>query len=105
MPAVFDWQQLTDPRVAMRQAVRTLQSGGVVAFPTETTPVAAASALVPPAVERLPATPRLAVRNGAEARDWLPTLSRLAQRMARRFWPGPLVLACRDGLDLGLLQR
>jgi protein-tyrosine phosphatase len=105
MPALLDWHLLADPRVAVREAVRALRAGRVVAFPTETSPVLAASGLVPEAVQRLPDPSRLAVRGLGEARDWVPALGPLAQRLARRFWPGPLVLACRDGLELGLLDR
>jgi protein-tyrosine phosphatase len=112
MPEVLDWQTVADPQGVMRVVVRLLRAARLVALPTETTTTLAASALAPAAVERLhshaadPTQPLvLAVRGMAEARDWTPHLSPLGQRLARRFWPGPLILACCDGIDQGLLGR
>jgi protein-tyrosine phosphatase len=111
MPEVLDWQQVADLPATIRQAVRALRAGQLVVFPTETTPCLAASALAPAATARLRHQQgkdqplAVAVRGMAEGRDWVPGMSSLAQRLARRFWPGPLTLAFRSGLAHGLLGR
>jgi protein-tyrosine-phosphatase/tRNA A37 threonylcarbamoyladenosine synthetase subunit TsaC/SUA5/YrdC len=105
MPAVVDWQHVADPQAAVEEAVRRLQAGQVLAFPTDTRPCLAASGLIETAVARLLGPLHLAVRGMAEARDWAPGMSQIGQRLARRFWPGPLTLLCRDELELGLLSR
>jgi protein-tyrosine phosphatase len=110
MSEVLDWQRVADPHAAVRRAVRALRAGQLVAFPTETTYALTASGLVPEAVARLRACAggdeplALAVRGVAEARDWAPDLSPLGQRLARRFWPGPLTLALTPGVP-GLTSR
>jgi protein-tyrosine phosphatase len=111
MPEVLDWQTVADPHAVIRHAANALRAGRLVAFPTETTYTLVASGLVPEATARLrtatgEAEPlSLAVRGAAEARDWVPGMSRLGQRLARRFWPGPLELAFADGIEEGLLSR
>jgi protein-tyrosine phosphatase len=109
MDDVIDWQTVADPRAALRRAARALRAGRVVLLPTESGSALAASALRPEAAERLlpdggEPLP-LAVRGVAEARDWAPDLSGLAQRLARRFWPGPLVLDLAEGVERGLAGR
>jgi protein-tyrosine phosphatase len=107
MPEVLDWRTVPDPRSVIHYAARLLHAGQVVAFPTETTYTLAASALVPGAVERLAGEPplTLAVRGAAEARDWAPAMGTLGQRLARRFWPGPLTLESSEGVAEGLAAR
>jgi protein-tyrosine phosphatase len=111
MPEVLDWQTVADPHAVLRHTAEALRAGRLVAFPTETTYALAASGLAPEAAARLGATAGeagllpLAVRGAAEARDWVPGMSRLGQRLARRFWPGPLELAFADGVEEGLLGR
>src|SRR5262249_20230323 len=107
MPEVLDWRTVPDPGAVIEYALRMLSAGRVVAFPTETPSARAARGLRPAAVERLagqePLT--LAVRGAAEARDWVPGLGTLGQRLARRFWPGPLTLESREGVEEGLAGR
>jgi protein-tyrosine phosphatase len=113
MPEVLDWQTVADPHAAVEHALRALRTGRLVAFPTETSYILATSALVSEAVAQLrtrAATPdgeplSLAVRGVAQARDWVPGMSRLGQRLARRLWPGPLTLAFSRGIQDGLLSR
>jgi protein-tyrosine phosphatase len=104
MPDVCDWQTTTEPRAAIRQAVRLLRAGRVVALPTETGYVLAASALAPSVLpvlrEKAPGTAALALRGAAEVHDWAPGLGGPARRLARRLWPGPLTLACAGGQGL-----
>src|SRR5262245_31478019 len=100
MPDVLDWRSAPDPRPLVRRAAQALAEGGVVAFPTDTVYTLAASALIPEAVERLRSskgTPddrplTLAVRGAADALDWVPDMSPLGRRLAKRCWPGPVTL-------------
>ena len=112
MPEVLDWQAVPDPRAVVRRAAETIRRGGLVSFPTDCAPALAASALAPAAVDRLCAAagpgsgpPAVAVRGAAEARDWVPRMSRLGGRLARRFWPGPLTLEFPEGAADGLAAR
>ena len=96
----------------MHRAARALSEGQVVAFPTDTVYALAASALIPEAVAKLaerktssngrPMT--LAVRSAGEALDWVPAMSPLGRRLARRCWPGPVTLVF-DGAAQGLASR
>jgi L-threonylcarbamoyladenylate synthase len=84
----------------VREAADTLRGGGLVAFPTETVYGLGANALDAAAVERVfaakgrPATNPLIVHVGdveqasSLAAGWPP----VAEKLAARFWPGPLTL-------------
>jgi protein arginine phosphatase len=103
-PQVLDVTAASDPRDAVHRAVQALVEGKVVALPTETVYIAAASGLSDRAVQRLlalrdgklegPAT--LAVRSTDEVLDYVPQLPRVGQRLARRCWPGPVTLQLAD---------
>ena len=85
---------------ALRQAAEVLRAGGLVAFPTETVYGLGAHALDPAAVERIYAAkgrpsynPLIVHVAGAAAaralaREWPDA----AEKLAARFWPGPLTL-------------
>ncbi len=109
MPELLDWQSVADPRAVARHSARLLHGGRLVAFPTETSYALVASALSPSAIERLrgatPAPCEIALLGASAARDWATHLSGLGQRLARRFWPGPLTLECGDGVAEGLASR
>jgi protein-tyrosine phosphatase len=113
MPDVLDWRTAAHPRQLVHRVGRALWAGQLVAFPTETVYGVAAAALVPEAVERLVAVKGrgeekplpVAIGGAAEALDWVPRLSLLGRRLARRCWPGPVTLVCGDGLDEGLAGR
>jgi protein-tyrosine phosphatase len=47
----------------------------------------------------------VAVGSLAAARDWVPAMCPLGQRLARRFWPGPLTLLFTEGVSQGLAER
>jgi protein-tyrosine phosphatase len=47
----------------------------------------------------------LAVRGAGEARDWVPAMSPLCQRLARRLWPGPVTLITGGDVERGLASR
>ncbi|MBI3467156.1 MAG: Sua5/YciO/YrdC/YwlC family protein [Planctomycetes bacterium] len=103
-PVVIDIRSAEDSRDVVHRAVQALVEGKLVAFPTETVYVLAASALCEPAVERLAAVHRctpehpltLAVKSAAEAQDYVPEMSPLGMRLARRCWPGPVTLVVAD---------
>jgi tRNA threonylcarbamoyl adenosine modification protein (Sua5/YciO/YrdC/YwlC family) len=113
MVEVLPWPRVTEASPVVRRAVQALAEGQLVGFPTETVYGVAASALVPEAVERLcqgkgrsqgkPLT--LAIRAAAESLDWVPQMSRLGWRLARRCWPGPVTLVYGDGIERGLASR
>jgi len=97
---VLDIRTADDQRDIVHRAVQALAEGKVVAFPTETVYGVAASALDATAVERLlnakgrqqghPLT--VAVKNVDDACDYVPDMSPLGERLARRCWPGPITL-------------
>jgi protein-tyrosine phosphatase len=113
MPDVLDWRSAADPRPLVHRAARALAEGEVVAFPTDTVYALAASALIPEAVEKLHRSKKrgdarpltLAVRGAGEALDWVPGMSPLGRRLARRCWPGPVTLVFGDGAGQGLVSR
>lgn len=103
-PQVIDVSAAGDPRDAVHRVVQALVEGKLVALPTETVYIAAASGLADRAVQRLvnlraghldgPAT--LAVRSTDEVLDYVPHLPVMGQRLARRCWPGPVTLQLAD---------
>ncbi len=113
MTEVLDWHTAAHPRATIRRAVKALTDGQLVAFPTETVYGLAASALVPEAVERLSQGKRrpqnkpltLAVSGAAQALDWVPDMSPLGRRLARRCWPGPVTLVFGAAAEQGLASR
>jgi tRNA threonylcarbamoyl adenosine modification protein (Sua5/YciO/YrdC/YwlC family) len=112
-PQVLDVAAASDPRDAVHRVVQALVEGKVVALPTETVYIAAASGLSDRAVQRLlslrdgkldgPAT--LAVRNADEVLDYVPELPRIGQRLARRCWPGPVTLQLPDAHPESAVHR
>jgi len=113
VPLVIDVQAAEDSRDVVHRAVQGLVEGQLVAFPTETVYGLAASAMDEEAVRRLlevkqrqtghPLT--LAIKSADEARDYAPDMSRLAQRLARRCWPGPVTLVVDNSHPESLVKR
>ena len=103
-PVVIDIRSAEDSRDVVHRAVQALVEGKLVALPTETVYGLAASALNASAVERLLATKQrsagkaltLAIRGPDDVLDYLPRLSPLGRRLARRCWPGPVTLVAED---------
>jgi L-threonylcarbamoyladenylate synthase len=91
-PALFE--------AAVREATNLLQTGQVVALPTETVYGLAANALDPSAVKRIfeikgrPAHNPIIVHvaDVAMARECVSDWAPMAEKLARAFWPGPLTL-------------
>ena len=104
-PVVIDVQNADDNRDIVHRAVEALAAGKIVAFPTETVYGLAASADSTEAVEQLsrlkvrgenePFT--LAVKSSDAALDYVPSISDLGRRLARRCWPGPITLVLDNG--------
>jgi L-threonylcarbamoyladenylate synthase len=84
----------------LREAAAVLARGGLVAIPTETVYGLAANALDPHAVQRIfeakgrPSYNPLIVHvaDAAQARALAARWPEAAERLARRFWPGPLTI-------------
>ncbi len=104
-PTVIDVRNADDLRDVVHRAVQALAEGKLVAFPTETVYAVAASALDSRATARLLAAKRrkpakqpltLAVKSAEDALDYVPRMSRLGMRIARRCWPGPITMVCDD---------
>src|SRR4051794_10163400 len=99
MADVIEWRRNADAGAALAQVVRTLQTGGLVALPTDTCYAVAVAACCADAMKKLaarspqPSSLLLAVRDATDALAWFPDMSPLAQRLARRCWPGPLEIA------------
>jgi len=99
-PHVIDLRKTEDWRDAVHRAGQALVEGRIVAFPTETVYGLAADARNEEAVQRLieaKGRPEghpfaLAIKGPEEALDYIPDLSPLAARLARRCWPGPVTL-------------
>ncbi|GAG40799.1 unnamed protein product, partial [marine sediment metagenome] len=112
-PAVINLGNTEDRRDVVHRAVQALAEGRLVAFPTETVYGLAACALDQRAVAALveakgrraghPLT--LAIRGADEARDYAPDMSPLAQRLARRCWPGPITLVVDDSHPESLVRQ
>jgi len=112
-PAQIELRRTDDFRDAVHRAVQALAEGGLVAFPTETVYVLAANGLSEQGVARLlAATGRgpeqpltLAIKGDTETRDYVPHAPPLAERLARRCWPGPVTLVFDDNHPESLLLR
>ncbi len=111
--AVINLEHAEDPRDAIHRAVAALAQGKIVAIPTETVYGLAASALNEAAVARLfeikgRATTKgfaLAVKSADDALDYVPEMSLLGRRLARRCWPGPITLVLEDAHPDSVIVR
>ena len=111
---VIDLRRTEDPRDVVHRAVQALAEGRLVAFPTETDYVVAASARDPQAMNALRqiapariAEPRLtlALKSAAEALDWAPRMTAVGRRISRRCWPGPVAMIVPDDHPESLVHR
>ena len=99
-PVVISLADAEDLRDVIHRTVEALSAGKVVAIPTETVYGLAASAFQPAAVQRVfeikgrPANAPLAiaVKSLEDAIDFVPDMSPIARRIARRSWPGPITI-------------
>jgi len=94
-PVVIRLSDTEDLRDVVHRTVEALSAGKVVAIPTETVYGLAASAFQPEAVKQVfaikgrPANAPLAiaVKSLEDAIDFVPDMSPVARRIARRSWP------------------
>ena len=101
-----------DDMVKIRYAARLLQAGALVAFPTETVYGLGADARNPEALTRLTQVKgrdegkpyALLLPGPRHAEELAGSLSRVARKLMRLYWPGPLtvVLPRRGGGSVGL---
>ncbi len=113
MPERIDLSQADDPRDVVHRAVACLAQGEIIGMATETVYGLSASALRTAAVARLrdllgldashPVT--LLLREPGEVADWVPHVSPLGRRLARRAWPGAVTLVFPGNGAQGLAQR
>jgi tRNA threonylcarbamoyl adenosine modification protein (Sua5/YciO/YrdC/YwlC family) len=112
-PIHIDLRQTDDTRDAVHRAVQTLAEGKLVVFPTETVYGLGASARSAAGVERifaakgrsLDAPLALAIKSAEEALDYAPRPGKLAERFARRCWPGPVTLVVDNKSEESLVRR
>lgn len=99
-PLVIDLREADDRRDVVHRAVQALAEGGLVVFPTETVYGVGASARSVEGVRKIfeakgrsqQAPLALAIKSAEEAMDYVPSPGRIAERLARRCWPGPITL-------------
>jgi L-threonylcarbamoyladenylate synthase len=88
---------------ALTEAVDVLRGGGLVAFPTETVYGLGGDASNPVAIKKIYSAkgrPRnhpliVHLHSLAQVRDWAREIPPAAQRLAQRYWPGPLTLVLK----------
>ena len=118
MTKVLELGGSDDPRDALHEAVQCLAAGELVVFPSDCGYVLAAHPQEEAGVKRLqraaerlageagnsPPNISLSVKGLDEALDFVPEMSRFGQKLARRCWPGPVVLKFDPPRDRSLLH-
>jgi protein-tyrosine phosphatase len=112
-PVVIDIRSAEDSRDVVHRAVQALVEGKLVALPTETVYGLAASALNEKAVARLLETKQrspgkaltLAIKSSDDVLDFVPGLSPLGRRLARRCWPGPVTIVTEENHRESLVRQ
>ena len=98
MTQMVDFSRNDDPRDAIHRACHRLADGDLVAFPSETVYLLAANPLSAGGVKKLldlQPNGRLALvlKSPAEIWDYATGIPDYANKLARRGWPGPLIIA------------
>ena len=112
-PIVIDIRKTEDRRDVVHRAVQALAEGQLVVFPTETVYGVGASARSAEGVSKLfeakgrdSKTPlALAIKSAEEMLDYVPVVDPMAERLARRCWPGPITLVVDYRSDSGLIGQ
>jgi protein-tyrosine phosphatase len=109
MTQIFDLRKSDDPRDAIHRACHRLAEGDLVAFPTETVYVIAASPLSPVGLQKLvalqPESRRtLLLKSSFELWDYARKMPIHADKLSRRAWPGPLTIALQKSIMGGLFN-
>lgn len=91
-------KQSDDPRDVIHLAVQHLANGELVAFPTATAYVIAGQSLSSSAMTKLRSLSNteeplvLCVKGFDEGLDYLPEMPAIGRKLAKRCWPGPVIL-------------
>ncbi len=104
---VVDIRKSDDRRDIIHRACELLTEGRLVACATETLYVAVASALNPAGVAKLLSKSRenraiLLLKSFEESRDYVTELPHVAKKLAKRCWPGPLIMTFSSDMANGL---
>ncbi|MEQ1827860.1 MAG: Sua5/YciO/YrdC/YwlC family protein [Pirellula sp.] len=112
MTKILDWRRSDDPRDIVHLAVQALAEGHTVALPSSSSYLLVASGLRCEALQQLSQLPRdstgiglsLIVRSSDETLDYFPDIAASARRLARKAWPGPIMLSLKDSLSSSVLR-
>jgi protein-tyrosine-phosphatase/tRNA A37 threonylcarbamoyladenosine synthetase subunit TsaC/SUA5/YrdC len=112
MTKILDWRRSDDPRDVVHLAVQALAEGHIVALPSSSSYLLVASGLRPQAVEQLRQVSKdrknvgvsLMVRSADETLDYFPDVPPAARRLAKKAWPGPIMLSLKDSHQSSLLR-
>ncbi|MFM7074354.1 MAG: Sua5/YciO/YrdC/YwlC family protein [Planctomycetota bacterium] len=113
MAVLIDVSKTDDQRDVVHRAVQALAEGKLVVFPTDTAYMVAANGLLEAAVARLASLRTnglveplsLMARSFEHSLDFAPRLPPVAQRLARRCWPGPLTLIVDESPEASLVNQ
>jgi protein-tyrosine-phosphatase/tRNA A37 threonylcarbamoyladenosine synthetase subunit TsaC/SUA5/YrdC len=113
MAVLIDVSKTDDQRDVVHRAVQALAEGKLVVFPTDTAYMVAANGLLEAAVARLAGLRAnglveplsLLARSFEHSLDFAPRLPPVAQRLARRCWPGPLTLIVDESPEASLVNQ
>ena len=109
MTQIVDIRRCDDPRDAIHQACHRLAEGDLVAFPTESVYLIAASPLSNKGMEKLvhlqPEGRRtFLLKSCFELWDYAPNMPSNADKLSRRGWPGPLTIALKKSYIEGVFR-
>ncbi len=110
MPEVIDLRRADDPRDVVHRICQSLAGGELVILPTETQYTVVGAAQHVEAGRRLRAIAKqdsldFVVRCADESRDYWVQPPPLVDKLSRRCWPGPVVLAVSQEYLGGLFSR
>jgi protein-tyrosine phosphatase len=99
---VLDWRRTARAGRLIRRVRQALRGGASVGFPAASGYLAVADGRH---AGRLTGRLEAVVGDASAARDWAPELGYAGRRLARRVWPGPLILITSEGIETGLASR
>jgi protein-tyrosine phosphatase len=112
MTKILNWRKSEDPRDIVHLAVQALAEGHIVALPSSGTYLLVASGLRADAVSKLSGYAKppknvglsLMVRSADETLDYFPDISPASRRLARKAWPGSVMLSLKDSNESSVLR-
>ena len=98
----------SDPEKAFSRCREVVQAGGVIVYPTDTLYGLGADPKNPDAVRKLFTVKGrqadqpilLLIRDANEVGNWAADITPWAERLMKKFWPGPLTLVFKARLDV-----